>query len=64
MIDNALPIVGPLLQRAYNDDQRRRRDALADAYPAEMAHMRWPKRRSSKRRPIPGVIDVPTDSEG
>ena len=63
MIDNVLPIVGKLLQRQYNDDQRRRRDALADTYP-EMAHMRWPKRRSSKRRPIPGVIDAPTDSEG
>ena len=63
MIDNALPVVGKLLQRQYNDDQRRRRDALADTYP-EMAHMRWPKRRSSKRRPIPGVIDAPTDSEG
>lgn len=63
MIDNALPIVGRLLQQSYNDRQRARRNALADAYP-EMANMRWPKRRSSKRRPIPGVIDAPTDSEG
>ena len=61
MIDNALPVVGKLLQRQYNDDQRRRRDALADTYP-EMAHMRWPKRRT-KRRPLPGLWPA-DDSEG
>jgi hypothetical protein len=60
MIDNALPMVAAVLHRQYREARR--------AYVAEASRLiptmsPWPKRRS-KRRPIPGVIDAPTDSEG
>lgn len=61
MIDNALPMVAAVLHRAYRENRR--------AYVEEASRListmsPWPKRRSSKRRPIPGVIDVPSDAEG
>ena len=60
MNDNVLPIVGTLLQRSYNDDRRAWTLAACSVIPTMKP---WPKRRT-KRRPIPGVIDAPTDSEG
>ena len=61
MIDNPLPMVGKLLQRAYTDRRRAYTQAAAALIPTMTP---WLQRRSSKRRAIPGVIDVPTDSEG
>jgi len=58
MIDNALPMVGKLLQRRYNDERRAWVDAVANTLP----HLTpWPKRRSSKRRPVPGLWPADND---
>lgn len=55
LTDNWLPAVSDLLQRAYREQ---RRDYLATTdFP-------WPARRSRKRKPYPGVLDVVDDSEG
>jgi hypothetical protein len=51
MNSNLWPTVGPLLQQAYVD----RRRAFIAAHP-DLAQ--WPRRRSRKRKPIPGVIDA------
>lgn len=55
MIDNALPIVGPLLQARYV--AARRKYLSETPYP-------WPERRSRKRKPIPGTYDAIAEDEG
>jgi hypothetical protein len=55
MLDNLLPILAPLLQRRYQD--ARRAYLSTTDYP-------WPQRRSRKRKPVPGVLDVADDEAG
>lgn len=55
MLDNWLPVVSDILHRRYRE-QRREYLAATD-FP-------WPARRSRKRKPFPGVLDVADDSEG
>lgn len=55
MIDNALPLVGPLLQARYREQRR--------AYLAAI-NLPWPERRSRKRKPIPGTYDGLAVDEG
>lgn len=56
--DNLWPSVGPLLQAAYLD----RRRAWIEAHPDVVTP--WPKRRTSRRKPLPGLYEAATDSEG
>jgi hypothetical protein len=61
MIDNAWPAVAPILQRAYHEKQRAYVASVAGHY----AGLRpWPLRRSSKRKPIPGVYALVDDGVG
>lgn len=55
MLDNWWPIVGPMLQQRYHEKQR--------AYRASVG-LPWPERRSRKRKPIPGVLNVADDEAG
>ncbi len=58
MIDNAWPAVAPILQRAYHEKQRAYVASVAGHYPGLVL---WPKRRSSKRRPVPGLWPADND---
>jgi hypothetical protein len=55
LTDNWLPIIAPLLHERYREQRR--------AWCAEVGFP-WPERRSRKRKPIPGVIDVVDETEG
>jgi hypothetical protein len=55
MLDGWWPIVGPMLQQRYHEKQRAYRSSVG---------LPWPERRSRKRKPIPGVLDVADDEAG
>lgn len=55
---NLWPAVAPLLQARYLDSRR----AWIEAHPDIVTP--WPKRRTSKRKPIPGLYEVAAESEG
>lgn len=61
--DNLWPVVAPLLQQRYHEAYRARLAEYAQAYPQDNIKP-WPLRRSSRRRPIPGVLDVAAWDEG
>lgn len=54
MLDNYLPVIAPVLWRAYH--QKRRAWAAEIGFP-------FPERRSRKRKPIPGLLE-PAEDEG
>lgn len=55
MHDNLWPVVGSMLQARYVAAQRARLEEAAKDDP----HITpWPRRRTSKRKPLPGVIDA------
>lgn len=58
MSPNLWPDVAPLLQARYVEQ---RRDWIA-SNPDIIAP--WPQRRSRKRKPIPGLFEAATESEG
>lgn len=58
MMDNALPAVSRLLQARYVES---RAAWVADP---DNGLKPLPRRRTSKRKPIPGVLDVADHSEG
>jgi len=53
-------MVSRLLESQYRDSRRAYVEQAARIIPSMKP---WPKRRT-RRLPIPGVIDAPTDSEG
>lgn len=63
ILDNMLPIVGPLLQQRYHEAFRARLAEYAQAYPEDNIKP-WPLRRSSKRKPIPGTLCLAVEDEG
>lgn len=54
---NLWPAVGPMLHARKVEAQRRWLEEMAAAFP-ELNLTPWPKRRSSKRKPPPGVYDA------
>lgn len=48
---NLWPLVGSLLQARYLEGRRAWMDAHPEITP-------WPRRRTSRRKPLPGVIDA------
>lgn len=60
MQDNCWPAVARVLQRQYHEKQRAYVASVAGHYPGLKP---WPLRRSSKRRPVPGLWPA-DDGEG
>jgi hypothetical protein len=54
VLDNWLPVVGPILHARYSEARR--------TY-LEQTGFPWPKRRV-RRKPFPGLIEAQDDSEG
>jgi hypothetical protein len=58
---NLWPVVAPLLQRAYQEHRRAWLDEASQAIPNIAV---WPRRRTSKRKPLPGLIEVAEQDDG
>lgn len=54
---NLWPQVGPVLQARYVEQRRAWIEQNPEITP-------WPKRRSSRRKPIPGLYEAGSESEG